>query len=52
MDIDKRKQRQAEYIQQHTISPADFKKMIAEKMARAQVYSKALEKREVPREVR
>jgi len=42
---DTKKQKQAEFTRQHTISPADLKKMIAEKMERARMYSKALEKK-------
>ena len=35
--------KQLEFTQQHTISPAQFKRMIAEKMERAQAYLKAVE---------
>jgi len=45
-ETDSKKLKQAEFTQKHTISPADFKKMIAEKMERARVYSKAVRKRE------
>ena len=45
-ETDSKKLKQAEFTQKHTISPADFKKMIAEKMERARAYSKAVKKRE------
>ena len=45
-ETDLKTQRQVEFIRQHTISPADFRKMIAEKMERARAYSKAVKKRE------
>ena len=47
IETDTKTQRQAEFMRQHTISPADFKKLIADKMARAEAYSKAVRKREV-----
>jgi excinuclease UvrABC helicase subunit UvrB len=47
IETDKKTQRQAEFMRQHTISPAEFKRMIAEKMERAKAYSKAVKKREV-----
>ncbi len=46
-DTDSKKVKEAEFTRQHTISPAEFKKMIAEKMERARVYSKAVRKREI-----
>jgi len=46
IETDSKKLKEAEFMRQHTISPADFKKLIAEKMARAQAYSKAVRKRE------
>lgn len=49
---DSKKQREAEFMRQHTISPAEFKRMIAEKMERARAYSKAVKKRETLTESR
>ena len=40
---DKKSEKQAEFIRQHTISPAQLKQMIAEKMERARAYSKLVE---------
>jgi excinuclease UvrABC helicase subunit UvrB len=40
---DKKSEKQAEFTRQHTITPAQFKRMIAEKMERARVYSKLVE---------
>ena len=45
-ETDSKKLKEAEFMRQHTISPAEFRKMIAEKMARAQAYSQAVRKRE------
>ncbi len=46
-ETDSNKQlRQIEFIQKHTLSPEQFKKLIEEKMARAQVYSLSVRKRE------
>jgi hypothetical protein len=45
IEIDKRKQ-EAEFTQRHTLTPQDFKRMIAEKMERARAYHKAQMKRE------
>jgi hypothetical protein len=47
IETDKKKQREAEFIQKYTITPQDFKRMIAEKMERARVYSQAVRKREI-----
>ena len=47
IETDKKKQREAEFIQQYTLSKEDFCKMISEKMERARVYSKAVRKREI-----
>jgi excinuclease UvrABC helicase subunit UvrB len=48
---DKKSEKQAEFTRQHTISPAQFKQMIAEKMERARAYSKLVEnKREIVQE--
>ena len=48
IEIDKRKQ-EAEFTQRHTLTPQDFKRMIAEKMERARAYHKAQMKREIAR---
>ena len=45
IETDKRKQ-EAEFTQKHTLTPQDFKRMIAEKMERARAYHKAQQKRE------
>ena len=49
-ETDSKKQREAEFTQKHTMTPQDFKRMIAEKMERARAYSKAVRKREVAHE--
>ena len=38
--------KQLEFMQRHTLTPQDFKRMIAEKMERAKAYSQAVQKRE------
>ena len=50
IETDKKKQREAEFIQQYNLSKEDFRKMILEKMERAKVYSKAVRKREIAHE--
>jgi hypothetical protein len=45
--IDTKKQRDAEFTQKYTLTPQDFRKMILEKIARNQVYSKDVRKREI-----
>jgi hypothetical protein len=47
IEQDKKKQQEADFTQTHTLTPQDFKRMIAEKMERAKVYSQAVRKREV-----
>ena len=50
---DSKKKQEAEFTQKHTITPQEFKRMIAEKMERARAYSRALEgKRETLTESR
>jgi hypothetical protein len=44
--IDSKKKQEAEFLRQHTMTPQDFKRMIAEKTERARAYSKALEKKQ------
>ncbi len=41
-----RKQKQAEFMRLHTLTEADFKKLIDEKIERARAYSEAWRKRE------
>jgi ribosomal protein S6 len=50
IEIDKKKQREAEFKRQHTLTPQDLRKMILEKAERARVYSKAVRKREIAQE--
>jgi uncharacterized protein YdhG (YjbR/CyaY superfamily) len=47
IETDTKKQREVEFTQKYTITPQDFKRMIAEKVARNQVYSNAVRKREI-----
>ena len=50
VEIDSKKQiKQIEFTQQYTLSPEQFKKLIEEKMARAQIYSQSVRKRETVR---
>ena len=49
-ELDKKKQREAEFIQKYTLSKEDLQKMILEKIERARVYSKAVRKREIAHE--
>ena len=44
---DKKKQREAEFTRQHTLSKEDLRRMILEKMERAKVYSQAVRPREI-----
>ena len=50
IEKDKKKQREAEFTREHTLSKEDLRKMILEKMERAKVYSKAVRKREIAHE--
>ena len=47
IEQDKKKQREAEFIQKYTLTQEDLRKMILEKFERAKVYSKAVRKREI-----
>jgi hypothetical protein len=47
IEQDKKKQREAEFTKQHTLTPQDLRKMILEKAERARMYSKAVRKREI-----
>ena len=49
-ELDKKKQREAEFTRQYTLSKEDLRKMILAKMERARVYSKAVRKREIAHE--
>ena len=46
----KKKQQDAEFTREHTLTPQDFRKMILEKTERAKVYSQAVRKRETAQE--
>jgi hypothetical protein len=46
----KKKQQEAEFTREHTLSKQDFRKMILEKAERARVYSQAVRKREIAQE--
>ena len=47
IETDLKTQRQAEFTRQHTLTEADLRKMIAEKVERAQALYKAIQAREV-----
>ena len=44
---DKKKQREAEFTRQHTLSKEDLRRMILEKMERAKVHTEAVRPREI-----
>ena len=44
---DNKQKRQIEFMKKHTLTREDFRKMIDEKFARAEAYSKALRQREM-----
>jgi hypothetical protein len=50
IETDKKKQQEAEFIQKYTLTPQDFKRMIAEKVERNRVYSNVVRKREIAHE--
>lgn len=50
IEQDKKKQRDAEFTREHTLTPQDFRKMILEKAERAKVYSQAVRKHETAQE--
>ena len=50
-EIDSKKQREAEWVQTHTLTKQDLRKMIAEKFERATAYYKAQRKREAFKDV-
>ena len=50
IETDKKKQQEAEFIQKYTLTPQDFKRMIAEKVERNRVYSNVTRKREIAHE--
>jgi hypothetical protein len=43
----KKKQQETEWMQKYTMTPQDFKRMIAEKVERNRVYSNVVRKREI-----
>jgi uncharacterized protein YfeS len=45
-ETDSNKQRQEEFTEKHTLTPADFERLIAEKMERARYYSFSYKERE------
>jgi hypothetical protein len=47
IEIVKKKQQEAEFTREHTLSKEDLRKMILAKMERAKVYSEAVRKREI-----
>ena len=47
IEQDKKKQQDAEFTREHTLTPQGFRKMILEKTERAKVYSQAVRKREI-----
>jgi hypothetical protein len=49
-ETDNKKQREAEFIREYTLSKEDLRKMILAKMERARIYSKAVRKREIAQE--
>ena len=46
-ETDKKKQQDAEFTREHTLTQQDFRKMILEKAERARMYSQAVRKREI-----
>jgi hypothetical protein len=50
IETDKKKQQETDFIQQYTMTPQDFKRMIAEKVERNRVYSNVVRKREIAHE--
>ena len=46
-ETDSKKQREADFIRQHTLTDEDLRKMILEKLERARIYSQAVRKREI-----
>ena len=50
IEQDKKKQQDAEFTREHTLSPQDLRKMILEKTERARMYSQAFRKREIAHE--
>jgi len=46
MDLDIKKQKEAEFMRKHTLTEQDLRKMIMEKFERARAYDNASKKRE------
>ena len=49
---DTKSKRQAEFVRQHTLTEADLRKIIAEKLERAKAYNNAKRRREALQENR
>ena len=47
IETDQKTQKQAEFMQKHTLTDQDLRKLIKEKLERAQAYSEACRKREI-----
>ena len=45
IEQNKKKQQEAEFTREHTLTPQDFRKLILEKFERAKVYYNAVSKR-------
>ena len=45
-ETDKKTQRQVEFMQKHTLTPEETKRLIQEKLERARAYHEAFRKRE------
>jgi hypothetical protein len=50
IETDSKRQKEAEFMQKHTLTEEDFRKLISEKFERARVYHNALRKREIAQE--
>jgi hypothetical protein len=50
IETDKKKQREAEFTREYTLTQQDLRKMILEKAERARMYSQAVRKREIAHE--
>jgi excinuclease UvrABC helicase subunit UvrB len=46
METNSKQIKQLEFMRKHTLTPDDVRKMIAEKLERAEAYKKAVQKRE------
>jgi hypothetical protein len=50
-ETDSKKQREEEFTEKHTLTPADFERLVAEKMERARYYSFSYKERESRAEI-